>query len=58
MNYLLFQGAKEEGGRRKGGSLNNDQNFGFLYLVKKFQINKCMRLGAIDIYARGRVKFE
>ena len=24
MNYLLFQGAKEEGGRRQGGSLNSD----------------------------------
>ena len=29
LNYLLFQGAKEEGGRRQGGSLNSDQNFRF-----------------------------
>ena len=55
MNYLLFQGAKEEGGRRQGGSLNSDQNFRFQYLgkVKKFQIIRYMRLGAIAIYARG-----
>ena len=38
LNFLLFQGAKEEGGRRQGGSLNNDQNFclGYLGKVKKF----------------------
>ena len=27
--YLPFQGAKEEGGRRQGGSSNKDQNFPF-----------------------------
>ena len=42
LNYLLLQGAKEEGGRRQGGGLNSDQNFRFIYLgkVKKFQ--NCM----------------